>query len=174
MNRPHSTALSASRFLLRILRAFNLVTGVMLIVAIPASFLFEPQFSEFFSKRPPRIDPAWLIPVLRIWIALALGMVAAAHVLFSRLLAMVETVRFGDPFVPDNAARLQTIAWCALALQLFHLVFGVMAATLNAAGSNVDWKFSGFTGWLAVVLLFVLARVFEEGTQMREDLERMI
>jgi hypothetical protein len=49
-----------------------------------------------------------------------------------------------------------------------------MAATLNAAGSNVDWKFSGFTGWLAVVLLFVLARVFEEGTQMREDLERMI
>jgi hypothetical protein len=80
----------------------------------------------------------------------------------------------GDPFVPENAARLQTIAWCVLALQLLHLTFGVMAATVNAAGSNVDWKFSGLTGWLAVVLLFVLARVFEEGTQMREDLERMI
>jgi magnesium-transporting ATPase (P-type) len=174
MARPQSGALGAARILLRLMRAFNLLTGVMVVVAFPASFLFEPQFFEFFSKQPPRIDPAWLMPVLRTWLVLALAMVAAVHVLLARLLAMVETVRSGDPFVPDNAARLQTIAWCALALQVLHLTFGVMAATLNAAGSNVDWKFSGLTGWLAVVLLFVLARVFEEGTQMREDLERMI
>jgi hypothetical protein len=50
----------------------------------------------------------------------------------------------------------------------------MLAATVNAAGSNVDWTFSGVTGWVAVVLLFVLARVFEEGTHMREDLEAMI
>ena len=174
MARPQSGALSAARILLRVMRAFNLLTGVLLVAALPSSFLFEPQFFEFFSKQPPRIDPAWLMPVLRTWLLLALAMVAAVHVLLARLLAVVETVRSGDPFVPDNAARLQTIAWCALALQLLHLTFGAMAATLNAAGSNVDWKFSGFTGWLAVVLLFVLARVFEEGTQMREDLERMI
>lgn len=171
---PHSGALGAAHILIRILRAFNLVTGVMLIVAIPASFLFEAQFFEFFSKRPPRIDSAWLLPALRLWMVLALAMVAAIHVLLARLLAMVDTVRAGDPFVVDNAVRLQTIAWCALVLQLLHLAFGVMAATVNAAGSNVDWKFSGFTGWLAVLLLFVLARVFEEGTQMREDLQRMI
>jgi hypothetical protein len=173
MLHPHSSALSASRILLRILRVFNLVMGVMLALAIPASFLFEPQFFEFFSKQPPRIDPTWLVPVLRIWIVLALPMVAAVHVLFSRLLDVVETVRAGDPFVPENAVRLMTIAWCALAIQLLHLTFGVMAAAVNAAGSNVDWEFS-LNGWLAVVLLFVLARVFEVGTHMREDLERMI
>jgi hypothetical protein len=173
MLRPHSSALSASRILLRILRIFNLVMGIMLAVAIPASFLFELQFFEFFSKQPPRIDPTWLVPVLRIWIVLALPMVAAVHVLFSRLLDVVETVRAGDPFVPENAVRLMTIAWCALAIQLLHLTFGVMAAAVNAAGSNVDWEFS-LNGWLAVVLLFVLARVFEVGTRMREDLERMI
>jgi hypothetical protein len=173
MLHPHSSALSASRILLRILRVFNLVMGVMLVVAFPASFLFEPQFFEFFSKQPPRIDSTWLVPVLRIWIVLALPMVAAVHVLFSRLLDVVETVRAGDPFVPENAVRLMTIAWCALAIQLLHLTFGVMAAAVNAAGSNVDWEFS-LNGWLAVVLLFVLARVFEVGTHMREDLERMI
>ncbi len=100
-------------------------------------------------------------------------MVAAVHVVLSRLLAVVETVRSGDPFVPENAARLQTIAWCVLATQLLDLTFGMMAATMNAAGSRIDWKFS-VTGWVAVVLLFVLARVFEEGTLMREDLEKMI
>ncbi len=168
---PHSTALSASRVLLKILRVLNLLMGVGLVVAIPASFFFEPQFFAFFSKRPPRIDPTWLVPVLRIWLVLALPMVAAIHVVLSRLLAVVETVRSGDPFVPENAVRLKTIAWCVLATQLFGLAYGVLAATVNAAGSNVHWEFS-VTGWVAVVLLtFVLARVFAAGTRMREDLE---
>jgi hypothetical protein len=171
--RPHSTALSAARILLRILRVFNLIVATWLVVAMPASFFFEPQFFAFFSKKPPHIDPTWLIPVLRIWIVLALGMVAAVHVSLSRLLAVVETVRSGDPFVPENAVRLNTIAWCLLIVQLLNLTFGMLAATMNAAGSNIHWEFSA-TGWLAVVLLFVLARVFEEGTQMREDLGKMI
>lgn len=173
MLRPHSTALSASRVLIRILRAFNLLLGVMLIIAIPASFIFEPQVFQFFSKRPPRIDPTWLVPVLRIWVMLAVPMVAAVHIMLSRLLAVVETVRSGDPFVPENAVRLNTIAWCVLTAELLRLVYGMLAATVNAAGSNIEWHFST-TGWLAVGLLFVLARVFEEGTRMRADLETMI
>ena len=91
----------------------------------------------------------------------------------TNLMAVVETVRSGDPFVPENAVRLKTIAWCVLATQLLNLAYGMLAAAMNAAGSNIEWKFS-LTGWLAVVLLFVLARVFEEGTQMRDDLEKMI
>lgn len=173
MVQPYSTALSASRVLLWILRIFNLLAGAGIVAAFAASFLFEPQVFEFFSKRPPRIDPSWLVPALRLWMVLALPMVASVHIQLSRLLEMVETVRTGNPFVPENATRLNTIAWCALANELLRLVFGVMAATLNAAGSNIDWKFS-LTGWLAVVLLFVLARVFEEGTRMRQDLESMI
>jgi hypothetical protein len=173
MLQSHSRALGTARILLKVLRFFNIGMAVMLVLGFPASFLFEATFFEFFSKNPPSIDPAWLIPVLRIWIALALVMVAAIHVQLSRLLAMVETVRAGDPFVPDNAARLKTIAWCALVIQLFELTFGMLAATMNAAGSNIDWEFS-LTGWLAVALLFVLAQVFEEGTLMRKDLETMI
>jgi hypothetical protein len=170
---PHSTALSASRTLLGILRVLNLAMGACLVVAIPVSFFLEPQVLAFFSNRPPRIDPTWLVPVLRLWIVLALPMVAAVHVLLSRLLDVVETVRSGDPFVPENAVRLKTIAWCVLFNQLLELTFGMLAATMNAAGSHIDWHFS-VTGWVAVVLLFVLARVFEEGTHMREDLEAMI
>jgi hypothetical protein len=155
------------------LRVFNLVLAVGLIVAIPASFIFEPTFIQFFSKKPAHIDPSWLMPTLRIWVVLALVMVTAVHVSLSRLLAVVETVRSGDPFVPENAARLNTIAWCVLINELLRLTFGILAATMNAAGSNIEWEFSA-TGWLAVVLLFVLARVFEEGTAMRDDLGKMI
>ena len=166
-------ALVASDVLLRIFRVLNIGTGVLMILALPASFLFEPQFLQFFSKKPPRIDPAWLLPVLRIWLVSGLALIAAVHVLFSRLLALVETVRAGDPFVPENAGRLKTIAWCLLACQLLNLLFGVFAAAVNAAGSNIEWKLT-LTGWLSVALTFVLAWVFEEGTRMRDDLERVI
>jgi hypothetical protein len=170
---PQSSALSASRILIKALLLFNLFTGVGLILAFPASFLFEPTFFEFFSKKPPRIDPSWLMPILRTWLVLALPMVTAVHILFTRLLEMVETVRTGDPFVPENATRLKTIAQSALISQLLNLIFGLMAAAMNAAGSNIDWQFDA-TGWLAVGLLFVLAQVFEEGTRMRQDLKEMI
>lgn len=173
MIQPPSTALSASRWLIAFMRAFNLFLGVALIVALLASFPFADTFSEFFSKRPARIDSAWLLPILRTWMLLALPMVAAVHLSLTRLREVVQTVGAGDPFVPDNAVRLKTIAWCVLVTQLLDLAFGVMAALINAAGSNVEWKFS-LTGWLAVVLLFVLAHVFEAGTRMRGELETMI
>ena len=86
---------------------------------------------------------------------------------------MIATVRAGEPFLPENAVRMKTIAWWLLVTQLFRLLLGAMAATMNAAGSNIDWKFS-MNGWLAVLLMFVLARVFEEGTRIRADLEAMI
>ena len=173
MVQPYSSALGISRVLLWILRAFNLLVGAGLVIAFLASFPFDTVFFEFFSKRPARIDSAWLLPALRIWMLLALPMVAAVHILLSRLLELVATVRDGDPFVAENAKRLKTIAWCLLVNELLRLAYGVMAATMNAAGSNIDWKFSA-TGWLGVVLVFVLARVFEEGTRMRQDLESMI
>ena len=173
MDQPRFAALGLSHLLLRIARVLNLATGAGLALMFVASFIFEPTFREFFAKQPPRIDPAMLMPTLRLWMILALPMVAVVHAMIDRLLTMVDTVRAGDPFVAENAARMKTIAWCLLALQLFNLAFGILAKTMNAAGSRIDWTFNG-AGWVAVALVFVLALVFEEGTRIRTDLKAMI
>lgn len=173
MTQGYANLLGVSRILLRFMRVLNLGTGALLAACFVASFLFEPVFRDFFTKQPARIDPDLLLPLLRIWMVLTVPAIAAVHILLSRLLDMVATVRAGDPFVPENAVRLKTIAWCLVALELFHLVCGAMAGLMNAAGSNIAWSFSA-GGWVAVVLLFVLARVFEEGTRIRADLEAMI
>ncbi len=173
MSNGYSAVLGVSRVLLKIWRVLNLLTGAILIACFLASFLYEPVFREFFLKQPGRIDAGMLVPILRVWMLLTVPVIAAVHIMISHLLAMVATVRAGDPFVPENAARMKTIAWCMLGLQLFDLACGAMAAAMNAAGSNIDWSFSA-TGWVGVVLLFVLARVFEEGTRIRADLEAMI
>jgi hypothetical protein len=67
---------------------------------------------------------------------------------------------------------LRRIAWALLVLQLLGLVIGAIAKGLSTPAHpiNVDAGFS-VNGWLAVLLTFVLARVFAEGALMREDLE---
>lgn len=173
MTGTFTTALGMSNILLRIFRALNLLAAAILVASLAASFVVEPVFRDFFSRQPPRTDPALLMPVLRLWMLLAVPAFAAVHILLSRLVAIVGTVRGGDPFVAENAARMKTIAWCLAGVELFHLVSGAMAAAMNAAGSDIEWSFSA-TGWIAVVLLFVLAQVFEEGARIRSDLEAMI
>jgi len=69
-------------------------------------------------------------------------------------------------------SRLKTIAWAILGLEMMHfhrraIVQGVSTA---AAPLNISSGLS-LTRWLTVLLLFVLARVFEQGARMREDLE---
>jgi len=103
-----------------------------------------------------------------------LGLVAIPlnDAVLRRLLAIVETVRGGDPFVAANANRLQAIAWVLLALQLLSLVIGGIGQAISTPAHplHLDAGFST-SGWLAVLLSFILARVFAAGTLMREDLE---
>jgi hypothetical protein len=101
-----------------------------------------------------------------------LAAVPLHYAVLKRLLAIVETLRGGDPFVGANASRLQAIAWALLALQLLSLVIGAIAKTVSTPAHPVHLD-AGFSinGWLAVLLTFLLARVFAEGTHMRDDLE---
>jgi hypothetical protein len=74
-----------------------------------------------------------------------------------------------------NASRLRDIAWTLLALQLLSLVIGAIARSISTPANPLHLR-AGFSisGWLAVLLVFLLARVFAEGTLMREDLEGMV
>ena len=104
--------------------------------------------------------------------ALGIPVILLDYVVLKRLLAIVETVRTGDPFVAANAYRLQAIAWALLALQLLSVVIGAIAKAVSTPAHPVHLD-AGFSinGWLAVLLTFLLARVFAEGALMREDLE---
>ena len=172
MSDSYAKVLGVSRILLTIARVFNLALAAAFLAMLLASFIFEPSFREYFGRQP--LDPDVILPVMRLWVVVALPMFAAVHVMLSRLLAMIGTVRAGDPFVPENAARTRTIAWCLLVVQLFELACGLFIGLLSRAGADVgDWDPS-LSGWVAVLLLFVLARVFEEGARIRADLEAMV
>jgi hypothetical protein len=165
-----SAALPIAHVVLRILIVLNWVGGA----AILALLVVMPNEQWIMSafKLSPSPEAERLVLGLRAIAVLGLVTVPLHYVILKRLLAIVETVRAGDPFVAANAIRLQAIAWTLLALQLFSLVIGAIAKAVSTPAHPVHLQ-AGFSisGWLAVLLTFLLARVFAEGTRMREDLE---
>ena len=175
MSRPASSsaALPIAYVMLRILIVVNWLGGaafLALLVVMP-----NEQWIMAAFKLSPSPEAERLVMGLRAIAVLVLATIPLNYAVLKRLLAIVETVRAGDPFVAANASRLQAIAWVLLALQLLSLVIGAIAKTVSTPAHplHVDAGFS-ISGWLAVLLTFLLARVFAEGTLMREDLEGMV
>jgi len=165
-----SVAVPIAYVLLRVLIVVNWLGGA----AILALLVVMPNEQWIMSafKLAPSPEAARLVMGLRAIAVLGLVAIPLNHVVLKRLVAIIETVRRGEPFVALNASRLQAIAWVLLTLQLLGLVIDAIAKTLSTPAHPVHLD-AGFSvnGWLAVLLTFVLARVFAEGALMREDLE---
>ena len=167
---PSSAALPIAHVVLRILIVANWLMGaaiLALLVAMP-----NEQWIMSAFKLSPSPDAHRLVMGLRAVAVLGLPVILLNYVVLKRLLAIVETVRAGDPFVAANAYRLQAIAWALLALQILSVVIGAIAKSVSTPAHPVHLD-AGFSinGWLAVLLTFLLARVFAQGTLMRDDLE---
>jgi hypothetical protein len=165
-----SAALPIAHVALRILIILNWVMGAAILALLVAMPNEQWIMSAFKLSPSPEADR--LVMGLRAVAVLGLATIPLNYGILKRLLAMVETVRAGDPFVATNAQRLRAIAWALLALQLLSLVIGAIGEMVSTPAHPVDLD-AGFSinGWLAVLLTFLLARVFAEGTLMRDDLE---
>ena len=167
MSKP--AALPIASAVLRILIVLNWLMGaaiLALLLIIPNEWWIVAVF-----KMSPSPDADRLIMGLHAVAALGLIGTPLNYVVLSRLLAIVLTVRAGDPFVPANASRLQGIAWALLGLQVLSVIIGSISNSVSSPAHPVhlDAGFS-ISGWLAVILTFLLARVFAEGAHMRDDL----
>ena len=171
MSSPNPDTLALSTTVLRILTKLNLLMGALILALLIASLVAGPFVMRALGV-PAALSNPMLFIGMRLIMVIGICAVPIVHFILTRLLTIVETVSTGNPFVAANAARLQAIAWALLALELTHYAVGAVAASLSSAGLPLDisWGFS-LTRWLAVLLLFVLARVFEEGARMREELE---
>ena len=165
-----SAALPIAHLVLRVLVVANWLLGVAIVVLLTAMPTERWIMTSLGLSPGPEADR--VIFGLHAIAVIGLLGVPLHYAALKRLLAIVDTVRAGDPFVAANASRLQTIAWVLLALQLLSLVVGAIAraASTPAHPLDIDAGFS-INGWLAVLLTFLLARVFAAGTVMRDDIE---
>ena len=171
MPRAFPAALPIAYVVLRILIILNWFFGACILALLIYSFVNEPFLMRALKLGSPSENPL-LVWGIRAIAALGVVSITVNYAILKRLLAIVDTVRLGEPFIAANAYRLQAIAWALLGLQLLSLVIAAIGKAITSTGFTIHLD-AGFSvpGWLAVILTFVLARVFAEGTLMREDLE---
>jgi hypothetical protein len=167
----HSTALLTSRVTLRILIVLNWTLGALIFALLAISFQAEEWTWRALGVGAIAGHES-VVAGMRAIMVIGIVGTPIAYVVFSRLLRIVESVRTGKPFTMDNAGWLRTIAWALFGLELLHICVVAIASAIST--KEVPLRINGnfdLTGWLAILLLFVLAQVFLEGTRMREDLE---
>lgn len=167
---PSSAALPIAHIALRILIVINWM-GAAMILALLVALPNEAWIMSAFKLSPsPEADK--IIAGFHVIGWLGLAAVPLNYVVLRQLLAIVNTVRAGEPFVAANAKRLQTIGYAIIAVQIISMIIGAVGRAISSPPYPVRLN-AGFSinGWLAVLLTFVLSRVFAEGARMRDDLD---
>lgn len=145
--------------------------GIIVAISIPGVLIFGGEFVD-------AAELAAFTGTQKVLTMLLLAGVAGALYLgfrfFIHMLRIVKSVGEGDPFVPANADRLTAMAWIMLSINVIAIPLSGLAIYLvelvgeEPATAEVGVDFGGL---VLILTLFILARVFRHGTEMREDLE---
>lgn len=173
----------ASDPLLTIARGLVLILMTIMGIAAAAALIGAPLVAIFHDSKALNIADSSgvalspeVIAALVVVLLLAAVILALAFIALRLLLRVVGTLAEGDPFVPANGERLTRMAWIMLAVQLLQIpLFGLGAwieEGVDASGQDLHVAVNAdFSALLLVLILFILARVFKKGAEMRAELE---
>ena len=167
----HSSVLPVAWVTLRALVVLNWVCGALIFSLLLISFQAEEWTWRALGVGSVAGHEG-IVSAMRSIMVIGIVSVPIAFVVFRQLLHILKSVRAGKPFTLENAGRLKVIAWALLALEVLHICVVTIASAVST--KEVPLRISGnfnLSGWLAILLLFVLAQVFLEGARMHDDLE---
>ncbi|MEG3087335.1 DUF2975 domain-containing protein [Sphingomonas sp. PB4P5] len=156
-----------------IVRFGRVANGLMLAaiaVGLAGTWAVPGFYRDLVVRADPSVDVSAALLGAQLLMAIGIVMTIAIDRLLVPLAAIVESARLGDPFVLANADRLRRIGWALLVLQLLDLRCAMLARFWPSLGSAAPVGDISFGGWLATLMVFVLARVFAAGSVMRDDL----
>ncbi len=165
--------LMAGKLITYIGQGLMAVAAFGIVVGMPAVFFFQERIQDEWLAESSTSGAFPILAVISVMI-LGFGAVALVFLFLKKLRDIINTVGEGDPFVPENAERLTAMAWMMLAIQALVIPIGglalYIAKTIETQEGTIDAGFS-LNGMVMVIILFILARVFRKGSEMREDLE---
>ena len=179
MTAKRDPLLTAARLLLVALIGVLGVAGAAIVLAIPLVIGFQGRVIAEAATQGIKAGPE-LIGAILIVLAGVAALLALAVYFLVLLRRIVLSVGEGDPFIPQNAERLSRMGWAALIGQLASIPAGAMvlwiASLVGDRPGHVDGDLHSdlgisVSGILLALVLFILARVFRRGAEMRDELE---
>lgn len=178
-NRFHDPLLFAGKAIATGLQGVCGLAAILALLALPVIILAsQDMLGGFFDASDlPILEAA---PIAYPGVALFMAVsFTALFLFFGRMRAIIATVSEGDPFIPENARRLNAMAWLLLTHEIAAVIIGQLRLYgVNAidpdGGHSIDYSPYDLNGLLMVLVLFILARVFQRGAEMREDLEATV
>lgn len=156
--------------------ALGLITLAALLLTFNPDLLANIALSATTSEGAPNTALNELITngssIISGLLAAALYL-AGILVIVASLRRIFTTLTAGDPFHPDNVARLRLIGLMLAGLELGRYAFWAVSAWLLPGVDRIEPSLS-LTAWFSVLVVFVLAEVFREGARLRREAELTI
>ena len=164
--------LTVSRVIITVVMVVMALVGIVLVIG--AGYIaIDPSVvtAELVKEGIAHPDHNAVVAIVAVML-LALIPLALALLFLHLLRLIVDSVGLGDPFIPENAVRLSRMAWLAVGMQVASIPIGAVGAWLaeHVDAGDIDIGVS-LQGLALALVLFVLARVFRKGAEMREELE---
>ena len=163
--------IKGSRLFVRIALIVNRIFFFGVIAMLIVSVILSTRFVPLLIPQTPAPDLASALTGLRLLMLIGLAMAVATEIVLRTLAQIITSTGAGDPFIAANARRLQTIGWALLGLQLLAIPCALLDKFCPALGSAAPGASFSPGGWLAVLMVFILSRVFAAGSTMRDELE---
>ncbi|MCW1431528.1 DUF2975 domain-containing protein [Novosphingobium sp. JCM 18896] len=161
--------LALVKLILAISMAAFLALAAVIALAAPALFLWRDKVTAQMAAQGAPPEAIWAIVAVLLLVSamFVLGFYFVRH-----LYRIVASVGEGDPFVPINARRLSAMAWIAVAVHVMAIPVSMIGEWAETLSPRIHWEGDiPLAGLFLALVLFILARVFREGTRLREELE---
>jgi Protein of unknown function (DUF2975) len=164
--------LRVTKLLVFVIMGFVAVGGVVLALVSVGLPLFWSEALAEIAKERPGINTSDLLPSLLSIFALGILVLGLIWTMMRKLLVIIDSVEDGNPFIIANAVRLRAIGWLMVGVQIIGLPLATTAGNVADLFGENDVGFDlPLNGILAILLVFILAGIFERGAEMREELE---
>mgnify|MGYP003676738678 FL=1 len=143
------------------------IIGVVFLASVGAAIFAFHNGGSIDALNVSVTDGTESLPALVAGLIGGLVVIPAIIYVCIQLRRILATLAEGDPFVPENAARLTRVAATIAITQLLRiyvaLVIG-LSFDQTKLGLNLD-----LIAWASVAALFILSQVFREGTRLRDE-----
>lgn len=159
---------SIMRWLLGFVNVFVTVGVLFCALGVIVAFL-DPEFASGFLDGLADVTPNAGDTGVAHQIAMVAALVAACSTwwVINRLRRIFLAVNQGDAFEPANVIRLRAVGLGLIGIQISGAILA-FSLPLSEGVTDRDYELN-LSAWLGILIVFMLAEVFRQGSAMRDD-----